>query len=242
MSAVDAERAPVNYVDGTTGTRANVQSITSSTGSKTGNIVAPIFNSTTSWASIPINLSTKGRQATISFWVWWDSYTNNSDLLGEYTANWNTNNGSLLLDWDEPGVAGPCIGMRGGGSSFLQTLNANPAANQWHFHSITVDRNTSPPFKNWYMNGGTPSNSNILAPFVASDWANSTLYFMSRAGTSLFGGGRMATFLIHNRIISQAEHIALWQNTWQILRPKQRRWISCIPGTNLRRGQYYMAT
>ncbi len=56
-----------------------------------------------------------------------------------------------------------------------------------------------------YVDGAPVAYTKLSSGTGAGNFANSTLYFMSRAGSSLFGAGSLDEVAIYNRALSAAE-------------------------------------
>ncbi len=162
------------------------------------------FNGSSDSGAVPLNLSGTS-QLTVEFWLKWNQYANNDALAMEFTPNFNENSGGFLVDPNAPEFGGT-FGIGIGSSSdrnviFLQ----RPSAGVWHHYAIVINTNAA-------------SNSEIT-PYVDGEpvtyqqegnntgqgaFANSTLYLMSRAGSSLFGNGELDQLAIYNQPLSAA--------------------------------------
>jgi hypothetical protein len=172
------------------------------------------FNGTSQAASIAIDLSGTP-QISLSFLMWWDAFANNDKLMAEYTADYNAANG-IIIDPNSNGGGGAGTFTFGtslvpGPFYWLNTFT-RPSANVWHHYVLTMDRTnklntayvdgvSAAGYGNGTQNGGAYGN-----------FANSTLYLMSRNATALFGAGRLSELALFSRILTanQArEHSAL---------------------------------
>jgi len=163
------------------------------------------FNGANEAASAPLNLSGTNR-LTIEFWLKWSSYTNNDDLAFEFTPNSSNNNGGFFVDPNSPELGG----RFGVGIGRLTSRNtayfARPSANVWHHYAFVLDSSaTASQQVIPYVDGALVDYSKVSSGTGAGNFANSTLYFMSRASTSLFGAGSLDEVAVYNRALSAAE-------------------------------------
>jgi YD repeat-containing protein len=167
------------------------------------------FDGSTAAASANVNLSSTGR-VTVEFWLRWAAYANNDALALEYTPNFNNAGGGFLVDPNSS--FGKFAVSLGKGASRNVVLFNRPTAGQWHHYAFVLDT-------------GAPASEEILpyvdgapVPFTkpnsgtgAGNFANSTLYFMSRGASSLFGAGDLDEVALYGRALSAgtiAEHFA----------------------------------
>lgn len=126
-----------------------------------------------------------------SFWLNWDSYANNDSLAMESSTNFNDNAGAILID-PNSSTAGGDFELVIHGSGYLSESFPRPSAGAWHHYTIIFDASTSNGSITVYVDGikqTTTNHSNTLnGPY---GFGNYVWYFMSRAGTSLFGAGKM---------------------------------------------------
>lgn len=166
--------------------------------------VAAQFNGITGAASAAVDLTTLAPQrVTICWWMYWDAYANNDKLAFEFTTNAAANSGFYI----NPNSGIPAVGrfaINVGRSSpgryYLKSF-ARPSESAWHHLAVTIDRETQST--SLYIDGVSQSvNTSVSTGLTDNDFANSTLYFMSRATTALNGAGRMAGVSLHSGILS----------------------------------------
>ncbi len=150
---------------------------------------AASFDGLDDFASAPLDLSGTNR-LTVEFWMKWNSTASDDRLAMEFTSNFNDNAGGFLIDPNAPQLLGTFAVAIGSGASRNNVFFARPSAGQWHHYAFVFD--TTAPGANQI----TPYVDGAEAPFIKLDsntgtgnFANSTLYMMSRAGSSLFGPG-----------------------------------------------------
>ena len=160
------------------------------------------FNGTSDSGAIPMNLSAS-KTLTVEFWLKWNNYANNDALAMELTPNFNNTNGGFLVDPNSSyGQFAVSIGR--GGSRNIATF-ARPSAGVWHHYAFVLD--TTQPGATTitpYVDGQPVSYTNQgFNGTGAGNFANSTLYLMSRAGSSLFGQGTLDQLAIYNGALTR---------------------------------------
>jgi hypothetical protein len=155
------------------------------------------FDGSTGYDSIPINLSAYNK-ITVELWLWWDTFANTDVVALEYTPNQNLNTGSFFFSPN--GSVGNKINvvMFASTGNYNSVEFARPSAAAWHHYAFVLDRTAAAGTQIIpYLDGQAVSFSKTLTSAVSGNFANSTLYGMSRAGSSLFGAGRMSALAIY---------------------------------------------
>ena len=161
------------------------------------------FDGTNDFGSVPVNLSGTSK-ATVEFWLKWNGYDNEDDLAMELTPNFNGNSGGFLVDPNSSqGSFGVGIGIA---ESRNNAFFARPSAGVWHHYALVFDT-TAPAAQQItpYVDGQPVSYSKTASGSGAGNFANSTLYLMSRGGQFLFGAGSLDEVAVYNRALSAAE-------------------------------------
>jgi PKD repeat protein len=162
------------------------------------------FNGSSDSGAIGLNLSGTSK-LTVEFWLKWNQYSNNEALAMEFTPNSNENAGGFIVDPNASqfgGTFGVSIGTEGTRNS---VFFARPSAGVWHHYAIVLD--TTQPAEHEitpYVDGQPVSVQQEAANIGQGPFANSTLYLMSRAGSSLFGAGALQYLAIYNQPLSAA--------------------------------------
>ena len=161
------------------------------------------FDGIDDFGSVPLNLSTTNK-ATIEFWLNWSSFDEDDDLALEFTSNFNQNSGGFVVDPDA-GQGGFGVGI-GVADSRNNVFFARPSAGAWHHYALVFD-STAPAAQQIkpYVDGQPVTFTKTAEGTGAGNFANSTLYLMSRAGTGLYGQGGMDELAVYNRALSAAE-------------------------------------
>ncbi len=226
------ETAPVNYAEAVTGTAGLIDyyklnessaptlrdSFGSSDGTATGgtfgapgpieNSTAVKFNGTSDSGAIPLNLSGTSK-LTVEFWMKWNQYANNDALAMELTPNFNSNAGGLLVD-PNAGEFGGTFGVAIGTSEDRNSVFfQRPSAGAWHHYAFVID--TTAPFNSEitaYVDGQQMALQQESTGANQGPFANSSLYLMSRAGSSLFGAGQLDELALYNTTLSATQVFA----------------------------------
>ena len=151
--------------------------------------------------------------ASIGFWLYWNAFANDDDMAFESSANFNSNAGGILCDLNESGTGDCVFAVRNSAASGGAYFECpRPSASAWHHYLITVNLSAyaSAPLA-IYIDGVAQTNIWSYggpAGSAPSGLGNYTWYLMSRAGSSLWGAGRMADFAIWTGAILNAAHAA----------------------------------
>jgi YD repeat-containing protein len=166
--------------------------------------LAARFDGVNDAATAPVNLA--GTHAvTVEFWLKWNAYSNDDRLAMELTKNFNEEAGGLLIDPNAPqngGTFGVGIGL---GTSRNNVFFARPSAGAWHHYVFVLD--TSAPAAQQitpYVDGKAVTYTKLDSGTGAGNFANSNLYMMSRAASSLFGAGDLDEVAIYNQALDAA--------------------------------------
>ena len=160
------------------------------------------FNGTTAAASAPVNLSATSK-LTVEFWLKWNQYANDDDLAMEFTSNFNANAGGFLIDPNESG--GKFAVSIGDTGTRNNVVFDRPSAGQWHHYAFVIDTTAVAASQIIpYVDGQPVAYTKLSSGTGAGNFANSTLYFMSRAASNLFGAGDLDEVAIYNRALSGA--------------------------------------
>ena len=165
------------------------------------------FDGSNDAASAALNLSATNK-LTVEFWLKWSSFSNNDDLAFEFTPNSTNTNGGFFIDPNSSEIlALSRFGVGIGRSTSRNTAYfTRPSANVWHHYAIVMDSSaTASQQVIPYVDGVAVSYFKLNSGTGAGNFANSTLYFMSRAASSLFGNGSLDEVAIYNRALTAAE-------------------------------------
>jgi PKD repeat protein len=162
------------------------------------------FDAVNDYASAAIDLSS-ATKVTLEFWLKWNAFANDDALAMEFTPNFNDNAGGFLVDPNSPQNNGQFgIGI-GNGAARNNAFFARPTAGAWHHYAIVLDTTAPAATQIVPYVDGQPVAYTKAATGTGTTFADSTLYFMSRAGTALFGGGNLDELAVYSRPLSASE-------------------------------------
>ncbi len=151
-----------------------------------------------SYGTIPLNLSEQSA-ITVEFWLKWNTYGNDDALAMELTPNSNENPGGFVIDPDSPEFSGTFGVGIGEGASRNSIFFARPSAGAWHHYAFVLDPTQSAEHEiTAYVDGQPVTTFDQEGKGTgAGDFANSTLYLLSRDAKSLFGNGTLQDLAIY---------------------------------------------
>ena len=156
-------------------------------------------------ASVDLSAANK---LSLSYWLYWDAYDNVSDLFAyEFTATTSSNNGFAC----DPNSSAPSSGFMRfifNCGSVVGGHITRPSAAAWHHYVVEFDASVNPDTIAVWVDGSSVSFTYTAQPNGTGNFANSTMNFMSRNGSSLFGAGRLAEYAIYPGVLLAANDIA----------------------------------
>ena len=202
------EKSGTNLLDsigGKNATAVNGVSLGSSGNLTLDSNTAAGFDGSNDSASAPLNLSGT-QKLTIEFWLRWTNFTSNDDLAFEFTSNLNNTNGGFIINPNATGTGGRFEVAIGRGSSRNDVYFNRPSSNAWHHYAFVFNTTaTGSQQVIPYIDGKAVSFTKDSSGTGAGVFANSTLYFMSRAGSSLFGQGTLDEVAIYNQALTATQ-------------------------------------
>ncbi len=174
------------------------------------------FNGSSGTAHAAVNLSGTHR-LTVEFWMKWTSYAEDDHLALEFTPNFNEYAGGFLVDPDATPGTDFAVSIGEGGSRNTVYFE-RPSAGAWHYYAFVL--NTEAPAETEitpYVDGHTVSYTKSASGTGAGSFANSTLYWMSRDASTLFGAGSMQDLALYEAALSAGailEHYERGENTY----------------------------
>jgi hypothetical protein len=175
-------------------------------------------------ASVAVDLKSSNA-VSFSFWLNWDAFANDDDMALEFTANAVSNRGFYV----NPNSGAPASGTfavasGNAGSTYNLAGFTRPAAAEWHHYAFSCTRNLGAGVIAWsgYLDGKPISLSSYgTVANLDGAFGSSTLYLLSRAGTSLYGLGKIFNVVIrNNHVITAAEALAEAITPWAIYAPR----------------------
>ncbi len=154
-------------------------------------------------ARASVNLSGT-HKLTIEFWMKWSTYGADDHLALEFTPNFNEYNGGFLVDPDATPGSDVAASL-GRGSSVNTVFFKRPPAGEWHYYAFVF--NTEAPAEEEitpYVDGHAVSFTKSESGTGAGNFANSTLFWMSRDASTLFGAGSMQDLALYDTTLSSS--------------------------------------
>ena len=179
--------------------------IVNTTDCKYGNCYS--FDGFNDHISASMNLSSTNI-ITLSFWLNWNTFSNDDDLAFELTINYNNNAGGFLVDPNSAANGGGKFEIahsHNGQATVHASTFSRPSTDVFHHYVIIFDKSTNPDNHTVYVDGTLQSIDTFLSIDSTDNFADDTLYFMSRAGGSLFGDGILDEVRVWNRSLSTSE-------------------------------------
>ena len=159
------------------------------------------FDGVTGSAGAPVNLSSS-RAITIEFWLKWDRSGGDDSLAMEFTPNFNGTDGGFLVDPNSPQYGGTFGVGLGRGTARNNVFFAQPTTGVYHHYAFVMDTNAPAASQvTPYVDGAPVSYQKLDSGTGAGPFASAQLYFMSRAGQSLFGSGDLDEVAIYDRAL-----------------------------------------
>jgi alpha-tubulin suppressor-like RCC1 family protein len=179
-----------------------------------------LFNGTSGAAHASVNLSGTS-ELTIEFWMKWKAFAGDNHLALEFTPNFNEHPGGFLVDPDAtPGTSFAVTVGKGGTSTANSVSFTRPSAEQWHYYAFVINTGAAKGEEvTPYVDGHAVSFTKLAEGTGAGNFASSTLYWMSRDATTLFGAGSMQQLALYNTTLSAStilEHYERGENTYKV--------------------------
>ncbi len=172
---------------------------------------AASFDGTNDNAAASVNLSGTSK-VTIEFWMKWTTFANNDDLAFEFTANNTNSNGAFVINPNSTTSSSRFEVAIGRNGSRNNAYFTRPSAGVWHHYAIVLNTTATASQQILaYVDGAAVSITKGSSGTGAGNFANSTLNFMSRNGSSLFGAGTLDEVAIYNQALTAtqiAQHYA----------------------------------
>jgi PKD repeat protein len=160
------------------------------------------FDGTSAYARANLDLS-QTRTATVEFWLKWNAYAGDDRLAMEFTPNFNNSAGGFIVDPNAPQNGGSFGVGIGTDATRNNVFFSRPSAGAWHHYAFVLDSTQSAAQQvTPYVDGQPVSYTKLDNGTGAGSFANSVLYFMSRAGQSLFGAGDLDEVAVYDRALS----------------------------------------
>lgn len=169
------------------------------------------FNGTNERLSVGLNLSSYNA-VTVGWWMYKSSFTTDDRLAFEFTNNFNSSTGGFVCNPNASAGAQLQISVKGSG--YNTAAYTPPSTGAWHHYVAIYDKSLSTNEVSLYIDGSlaTPASRATNTNNI-NNFASSTLYIASRAGTTLFHACQMDEFRLYTRALSAADVSALYAYT-----------------------------
>jgi Glycosyl hydrolases family 18/Concanavalin A-like lectin/glucanases superfamily/Putative Ig domain len=167
------------------------------------------FNGANQYGSVALNLSDTSA-VTLSFWMNWTAYANDDRLALEFTPNFNYAATGFMVDPNSSANGGGQfeVGLQGDGG-YNQVLFARPTPG-WHHYAFVFNKGAAAGSE------VTPYVDGVAVPYTkttnsenTNNFGSDTLFFMSRAGSTLFGNGVLDEFQVYKQPLSASQILSL---------------------------------
>jgi Concanavalin A-like lectin/glucanases superfamily len=162
------------------------------------------FNGTTQASSVALDLSGTN-VITVDFWMKWTAFANDDKGVLEFSPNFNFSTLGFLILPDESSSGQFQAGVNGN-VGYNQVNFTRPSAGIWHNYAFILNKGAPAATEvTPYVDGVAVSYSKPTSSDNTNNFGSSTLYGMSRAGTSLFGAGTLDEVYLYTRALSASE-------------------------------------
>jgi RHS repeat-associated protein len=172
-----------------------------------------LFDGSSSAAQASVDLSGT-HELTVELWMKWNTYGSDDHLALELTPNFNDYTGGFLVDPDATPGSDFAVSI-GKGSTANTVFFARPSAGEWHYYAFVIDTEAAAESEiTPYVDGHAVSYTKSASGTGAGNFADSTLFWMSRDASTLFGAGYMQDLALYDTTLSAgtiSEHYDLGQ-------------------------------
>lgn len=167
---------------------------------------------------------------TISMWLWWNSYGSADDIALETSANYNSNDGAIIIDPDWSASANFATGLRTGAGTFNIYTFPRPTAARWNHYVFCYDRGGgAQQVTAVYVNGVSQTLTSAFTSSTSGNFGNHQWNFMARNnGSAIQGDGVLDDVSIHSRVLSASEALQLYRES-RAGYPTLLRWLPGMP-------------
>ena len=175
------------------------------------------FNGSSQTVSSAIDLSGTA-QVTVAFWMKWTTFANTDNLAMEFGSAGTYGGNGILIDPNSGSTGNDFLIDNGGASPNFDNGGhfPRPSAGVWHHYVLTFDRSLGTALQTGaYVDGVPQTVTQIFSSTVnGGNFANGTIYMMSRTGTTLWGAGSLDDVRIYSRILTASDAKQLYLSSW----------------------------
>lgn len=166
---------------------------------KSGSGYALQFNGSSEFAASSNNLAMATNWVTVCAWIYWDTFANDDDLAMELGPNYNTTKPGFLWNPNSSGTGRfDAVFSQLTNASYRGESFTRFSSDTWTHVAVVFDRRAGAADIKVYLNGSLTATT-VDFPEAAGEpyaWVTGKLYLFSRAGTALFGAGRLDSLFI----------------------------------------------
>jgi hypothetical protein len=142
---------------------------------------------------------------TICAWVWWDAFADDDDLLLEHTTDFNGGDNRFIINPNESSSS-KATGMMRSGGGYRKEDHTRWSAATWTHLAWVLDNSTTAGDVKLYIDGSLAGSTiSINTKNGNGNFTAAVIYLFSRAGSSLFGAGRLDDFRIYSGELTPTE-------------------------------------
>ncbi len=195
--------------------------MTFASNSTTGKVSqALVFDGVDDHATVTLDLSGT-RAVSVAFWVYWNAFSNNDDLMMEFgTPAFSSGNKGFLIDPNSSFISGNFEIAMAEYGNYQNSSFVRPSAAAWHHYVFVFNKaNAALTDSIAYVDGVQQSKPLHSSPYntdMTGTFGKEVLCFMSRSGNSggaLYGQGIMDDVRIFDKALGQEDVDALYQST-----------------------------
>lgn len=190
------------------------------TGQDIPNGTALQFNGTSDFARSVNFIDFNTEIVTITFWLWWDAFNGNNDIVCELTENFSLSGNKpsfLVIPNASEGPYFAATIWAGNNPTYdarSEYLTATPSAAVWHHYGIVLDNKASAGEIKIYVDGIDQATSFLYndKSSASANYISEYIYLMARGGSTLFGAGKLSDFRIYNGELSVEKIVKIKEN------------------------------
>jgi hypothetical protein len=165
---------------------------------------AATFDGINDAAQASVNLSGTSR-LTLEFWLKWTTFANDDRLAFEFTSNFNNSDDGFLVNPNSSTSSGRFEVAMGRNNTRNSIYFTRPSAGVWHHYALVFSSSTISPSITPYVDGKAVSFTKGTSGLGGGNFANSTLNFMSRNASSLFGNGSLDEVALYDQALTATQ-------------------------------------
>jgi hypothetical protein len=174
------------------------------------------FDGTDDYVSTSTTLDlSKTSAITVSMWLNWTVFAGNDKLAMEFTTDTNSFTTGFYVDPNSANGTFPnsfSVALQGN-VGLNSALFTRPSAGAWHHYVFVLDKGALAASEiTPFVDGRVQSYNKAQSSENTNNFGNATLYFMSRAGSSLFGAGQIDDVRVYNYALTAGQVKLLYNN------------------------------